>query len=461
LLDGLRISTAIPGTFEGIFLIMYLRFYNLKKQPFHITPDREFLYLSPSHKEALAAIIYGIEEKKGFLAILGAVGVGKTTILRSYLEGAERKHLKIIYIFSSRLTFEGLLRTVFQELGLSVDTTDIMEMVNRLYEVLIEEYKKGNTVVLIVDEAQNMPVDTLEDLRMISNLETSTDKLIQIVLAGQPEFEDQLNLDRLRQLKQRLAIRATIRPLTKKESLDYIKFRLRKAGSEVGPVFTPSALSEIVDKAKGVPRIINILCDNALIAGLGYSRKPVTKKIAKEIIRDFAGSARPRSRMWIRAVAAFGALLLLTGATWFLPNKEKLLNRLGVSSQRTHVLPDRATSEARPVERAVERPATKDEQGPPLKEREQQAAFTKKVGSAVVTKTVHRGDTLSGLMKDVYGVDEKNLEAGKLLDLVRLNNPQIKNVNIIVPGQKIAFPESKTPSSGLDAGQGTSVGTRD
>ena len=273
---------------------MYLPFYNLKKQPFHITPDREFLYLSPSHKEALAAMIYGIEEKKGFLAIIGAVGVGKTTILRSYLEGAEKKHLKIIYIFSSRLSFEGLLRTIFQELGLRVETTDAMEMVNRLYEVLLEEYKQGNTVVLIVDEAQNMPVDTLEDLRMISNFETSTDKLIQIVLAGQPEFEDQLNLDRLRQLKQRLAIRATIRPLTKEESLDYIKFRLRKAGSEVGPIFTLSALKKITKKAKGVPRLLNILCDNALIAGLGYNQRPVTKKIAKEVIRDFEGSLRPQ-----------------------------------------------------------------------------------------------------------------------------------------------------------------------
>jgi len=167
---------------------MYLAFYGLKKQPFHLTPDPEFLYLSPSHKEALAAIIYGIEERKGFVAITGAVGVGKTTILRSYLESAERKRLKIIYIFNAKLTFEELLKTIYRELNLPLEGNDVVEMVNRLYEVLIKEYEEGNTVVLVVDEAQNMPVGTLESMRMISNLETSKDKLIQIVLVGQPEF---------------------------------------------------------------------------------------------------------------------------------------------------------------------------------------------------------------------------------------------------------------------------------
>src|SRR5512145_1792034 len=177
---------------------MYLNFYKLKKQPFHITPDPEFLYLSPSHKEAMSAIIYGISQRKGFVAIVGAVGSGKTTILRSYLEKTEKKHLKLIYVFNARLTFKELLQTIYQELGLPVGETGVLGMINRLNEILIEEYKQGNTVVLIVDEAQNMPIDTLENLRMLSNLETSKDKLIQIVLVGQPEFETTLNLDRLR-----------------------------------------------------------------------------------------------------------------------------------------------------------------------------------------------------------------------------------------------------------------------
>ncbi len=147
---------------------MYLSFYGLKKQPFHITPDPEFLYLSPSHNEALAAITHGVEERKGFIAVTGDVGVGKTTILRSYLESKKDESLKIVYVFNAKLTFQGLLKTIYQELGLPIEGNSVAEMVNRLNEVLIEQYRQGHTVVLFIDEAQNMPVDTLENLRMMS-----------------------------------------------------------------------------------------------------------------------------------------------------------------------------------------------------------------------------------------------------------------------------------------------------
>ncbi len=198
---------------------MYLNFYNLKKEPFHITPDPEFLYLSPSHKEALGSIIYGIEQKKGFVVIIGAVGVGKTTILRSYLDSVDKQHLKIIYIFNAKLTFEELVKMIYQELGIEIKTNDIFDMVNNLYRVLIDEYTKGNSVVVVIDEAQNVPLDTLESLRMLSNLETPKDKLLQIVLVGQPEFAMRLNIDKLSQLKQRIAIRSTILPLSKNGNL--------------------------------------------------------------------------------------------------------------------------------------------------------------------------------------------------------------------------------------------------
>ncbi|HBA53538.1 MAG TPA: hypothetical protein DCZ04_03530, partial [Syntrophorhabdus aromaticivorans] len=286
---------------------MYLNFYGLKKEPFHITPDPEFLFLSPSHKEALAAIIYGIEQKKGFVAIVGDVGVGKTTILRSYLDTTDRGRLRVIYVFNARLTFEGLLKMIHEELGLSVETNDTVEMVNNLYQVLIEEYKQGNTMVLVIDEAQNMPVETLENLRMLSNLETSKDKLIQIVLVGQLEFEEQLNLGRLRQLKQRIAIRSTILPLTKTESLDYIKYRLQKAGSNHGSIFTNAALRKIASEAQGIPRTINVLCDNTLITGFGYQQKPAAAKIAQEVIADFRGKKSQPLRKWWVALAVLVA----------------------------------------------------------------------------------------------------------------------------------------------------------
>ena len=228
---------------------MYLNFFGLKKEPFHITPDPDFFYLSSSHKEALAGIIYGIKQKKGFVAITGDVGVGKTTVLRTYLESAEKSQLKIVYVFNARLTFEGLIKTIFQELGITVNTDDTMEMVNQLYEFLIAEYKLGNSVVLVIDEAQNMPIATLENLRMLSNLETSKDKLLQIVLVGQSEFEVTLNCNSLRQLKQRIAIRSRILALTQEESLDYIKHRLQKAGSNHSMVFAKGALKKIAVEA--------------------------------------------------------------------------------------------------------------------------------------------------------------------------------------------------------------------
>ncbi|MGD0229189.1 MAG: tetratricopeptide repeat protein [Syntrophorhabdales bacterium] len=312
---------------------MYLTFYGLKKQPFHITPDPEFLYLSPSHKEALAAIIYGIEERKGFVAITGAVGVGKTTILRSYLKMKNNEHLKTIYVFNAKLTFQGLLKTIYQELGLPIESNSSMEMVNRLYDFLLEEYRQGNTVVLVIDEAQNMPTDTLENLRMMSNFETSKDKLLQIVLVGQPEFDKKLNMEGLRQLKQRLAVRATIQPLSSAESLEYVRFRLKLAGNDLASVFTTPALKEIIRTSKGSPRVLNVLCDNALITGFGYRRKPVTKKIAKEVIRDFADEGGPHSvrRLLPHAAALALLLLLFFGITWFLPLKRVPFDRMATS----------------------------------------------------------------------------------------------------------------------------------
>src|SRR2546427_3063451 len=217
---------------------MYLDFYHLKKAPFHITPDPEFLFLSLSHKAALGALVYSIEERQGFVALVGEVGLGKTTILRSYLERVDQSQLKTIYIFHSNVSFSDLLKTICREFRLEVTTEDVFDTVNHLHQVLLEEYKQGRNVALIVDEAQHMPIETLEHLRLLSNLETSTQKLMQIVLVGQPEFEDKLNEHALRQLKQRLVIRATIAPLTAEESRDYILYRLAKVSTVDEPIFT-------------------------------------------------------------------------------------------------------------------------------------------------------------------------------------------------------------------------------
>ncbi len=307
---------------------MYLNYYQLKTEPFNVTPDPEFLFLSPGHKEALASIVYAVEKRKGFMSIVGEVGVGKTTILRSYLKSIDQQKVKTIYIFNANVSFRAVLNTIFEELGIIPMADEVFEMVNQLQLALIEEYKKGHNVVLVIDEAQNMPFETLENLRMLSNLETTTDKLIQILLIGQPEFEKILDTNKLRQLKQRIAVRTTLTPLSMKESVDYIKHRLSKADvADVKTVFTKDSLNKIVKKAKGVPRLLNILCDNALITGYGYQMRPVRAGVVREVIRDFEGERKIPVLKWGMITAV---ILLAVAVPFYLyAYKEMILSNYG------------------------------------------------------------------------------------------------------------------------------------
>jgi general secretion pathway protein A len=415
---------------------MYLKYYGLKKQPFHITPDPEFLYLSSSHKEAMSAIVYGIAQKKGFVAIIGAVGVGKTTILRSYLETADKKYLKLIYVFNPQLTFKELIKTIYQELDLESGRNGVLDMVNELNHILIDEYKQGNTVVLIIDEVQNMPVDTLESLRMLSNLETSKDKLIQIVLVGQPEFKATLDLDRLRQLKQRLVIRSMIHALTKTESLEYLKFRLKLAGGDPDSVFSTPALKKIINKAHGIPRTLNILSDNALITGFGYQQKPVTAKIVREIIRDLDGTQRSFfTRRWVTAALILSLLVFVVGFSW--SYRTSLFQKTG-----TAVSPDQSET-VQPKLPEVNTQQTQPEvnTGQILPEKPFQATIRQplavlKQGTSLMEKTVVRGDTLTKLANEVYGKSDS-----EVLGLIRNKNPQIADPNFIHVGNTIIFPD--------------------
>lgn len=299
---------------------MYLNFYQLKNEPFNVTPDPAFLFLSTGHKEALASIVYAVENRKGFMSITGEVGVGKTTILRSYIKEIDPERLKTIYIFNANVSFKGLLKTIYDELEIEPEADEVFEMVNYLQQILIREYKKGNNFVIIIDEAQNMPSETLENLRMLSNLETSTDKLIQILLIGQPEFEKMLEQTNLRQLKQRIAVRSALSPLTKQESIAYIRHRLAIVDADDAGVFTKGAIKLIIKKAKGIPRILNILCDNALITGYGYQQRPVTGRAVREVIADFEGKRKFPVLRWEFALS-MAFVLLIGGAFLFFPHK--------------------------------------------------------------------------------------------------------------------------------------------
>ncbi|GJL65255.1 MAG: hypothetical protein NPIRA05_02260 [Nitrospirales bacterium] len=287
---------------------MYLAYYGLKKEAFQTTPDPSFLYMSSSHKEAFGAIVYGIEKRKGFVEITGEVGVGKTTIIRAFLEEHGDSKEKTVYIFNPVLTYHALLTAIFKALNLVPLHDDETEMVNQLHEALIQEYKTGGTVILIIDEAQNMPVETLENLRMLSNLETATEKLIQVILVGQPELETLLNKPELRQFQQRIALRAKICPLTEKESQAFILHRIAVASTPRNPVFTSKALQLLARKGRGIPRRLNVLCDNALITGFGRQLTPVPVSVVKEILSDIDGSHSPVPWKWA-LVAGFVLLL--------------------------------------------------------------------------------------------------------------------------------------------------------
>lgn len=288
---------------------MYLEYYGFEREPFHITPDPEFLFLSPSHKEAFATVVYGVEQRKGFVALTGEVGTGKTTILRAYLKRIERSPIRPIYLFNPDLTFDELLRLILREMGEEAKGEPVQNMLDRLQWLLVEAYKENHNVVLIIDEAQNMPVETLEKLRMLSNLETTKDKLIQIVLVGQSELQEKLELHDLRQLRQRIAVRAIIRALTPAQSFEYIRYRLTQAGCLRESVFSKAALRVIVRRAKGNPRLLNILCDNSLIAGFGALEQSVSAKIVREVARDVFGNPwKKASLKW--AVAAAGTVLV-------------------------------------------------------------------------------------------------------------------------------------------------------
>jgi len=409
---------------------MYANFYNLKKEPFHITPDPEFLFLSPSHKEALGSIIYGVGHKKGFVLITGEVGVGKTTIVRSYLEDIDRSKLKLIYIFNSNVSFQGLLRTINRELEIIDLTDDVFEMVNQLHYVLIEEYKKGRTVVLIIDEAQNMPVETLENIRMLSNLETSTDKLIQIVFSGQPEFEQKLDRKELRQLKQRIAVKATIRPLTAEESRAYIMHRLKKASAENCALFTDGALRKIIKEAHGIPRLINILCENAFITALGYKQKRISSGIVTEVIADFSGNKKgPALKL---ALASLALVLAILSSYFLYLHKEQALSVTIKSPAPLTAERKTDNSTVQPVVSMTKEPSA---EGTSIAAEPGEAIRDPKGTSSTVIRVVKAGDTLSRLVADVYGYSNK-----ELLSFVTESNAGIYDADRIVVGDQILFP---------------------
>jgi len=264
---------------------MYTQFYGFTEKPFNITPDPKFLYQTTDHREALASMIYGVKERKGFIAITGEVGTGKTTLIYTLLKELKGE-VKTVFIFHTNITFVQLLINILSELEIPTPDERETALLRKLYDSLIRGLSRNENLTIIIDEAQNLSIEVMEGLRMLSNLETPTSKLLQIVLVGQPELDFKLNAPELRQLRQRIEIKRQLRPLSREECQEYIDHRLKLVGSSSSKIFTPEAISLICDYGKGIPRMINIVCDNALLIGYGLSQKRIDATILYEVVRD-------------------------------------------------------------------------------------------------------------------------------------------------------------------------------
>ncbi|HTH17300.1 MAG TPA: AAA family ATPase, partial [Magnetospirillum sp.] len=422
-----------------------------------------------------------IAKRKGFVCITGEVGVGKTTILRSYLDSVDEPGLTFVYIYNPAVSFQTLLRHIFKEIGLDYPGDDIAGMVDALREWLVAHHDKRKTLVLLVDEAQNMPIGTLESLRMLSNLETATEKLVQIVLVGQPELETLLAERQLRQLESRIAVRTRLGPLNKADSTAYIRHRLKCVALDDKAAFTDAAITEIVRSCGGIPRRINVVADNSLLTAFGHKVKPVPPRIVREVVRDLNvkdAVGKPKRRRWLSvgvpwrgigmglgAVAAgalvlTGAMALRDGLHLHLhepasapavasaplpPVPPKPEAKLEAPVPATVAMPVPVVPKPDPLSQlaaalpplpppiAVELPPGMTDGVAPLPGTTPAKSEDKKRTLRIVAP----GDTLAGLTFQVYGRVDR-----PLLDVVKTHNPDIVNIDRIQVGQVIEFPQA-------------------
>ena len=277
--------------------LLYQTHFGFRQAPFNITPDPAFLYLSASHREGLAQLSYGIRARKGFVVLTGEVGTGKTTLIHALLNDLNGS-CQTALIFSTIVSPGDLLRSVCEEFGLIEPKRPLQEIHDYLVslnEFLLESYRKGENCALIIDESQNLSAEVLESIRLLSNFETSKDKLLQILLVGQPELAVRLNSPELRQLKQRVMLRHHLRTLSLKECCEYVSHRLKVAGGELS-IFTADALESIYSYSGGIPRIVNVLCDNALLTGYALGSKEIDTEILREVAEDLSITTNVEAR---------------------------------------------------------------------------------------------------------------------------------------------------------------------
>lgn len=281
---------------------MYKSFFGLKENPFNANPDPRYLYYTKEIEEALSGLQYGVQNRKGFITLTGEVGTGKTTLVNRLLDWLHNQRVRTAFLFNSRMNSSQLLDFILAEFGIVCESRSKSQQLMKLNSWLLDRYRAGETAVVIIDEAQNLTYPVLEEIRLLTNLETSTEKLLQIVLSGQPELEERLKLPEVRQLRQRIMLRCKTTPLTKEQVSDYMMERLRIAGAGTEPIFSRPAIEAVHKYSVGIPRVINLLCEHSLINAYVEQQRPISAKIVEDVAHEFqldevapiAGVSKPR-----------------------------------------------------------------------------------------------------------------------------------------------------------------------
>ena len=444
---------------------MYTHFYGFSEKPFNVTPDPKFLFLTESHQKALEAVLYGVGERKGFVSISGEAGTGKTTILHHILDTLD-KNIKTVFIVQTQVTPKQLLKEITQKIGLAPRDQSKISLIRQLNEHLLSTLSHEGNLAILIDEAQNLSLEVMEELRMLSNLETTSSKLIQIVFVGQPEMETKLNSRELRQLKQRIAIRSEIRPLTVDESRQYIDHRLRLVGKSTGEVFSPEAAALVVRHAEGIPRTINLLCDNALLIGYRRKERKIPVATVKEVLSDRGmmaeekgkeitsakvGPSPPGAR--IRRSYPRAAFLGIPAALVLILIFLAGMGHLGFLTERANLIFGKNEAVATPEEvsssnstqEKIPEPPTRS--GFPDEKSEAEAAGPDKNAKPPAPSPVHgnkpeikvftveKGETLYSILRKHY--DHANTS---LLDYILLVNPEVSDLHSLKSGCQIRIP---------------------
>jgi general secretion pathway protein A len=437
---------------------MVLDFYQLREQPFGATPDASFLFSSDTHREALASLLYGIREGRGFIALIASPGMGKTTLLFRTLNQI-KANTKTVFLFQSIATPVDFLRTFLNDLGIENEPGGLVELQAKLTQVLLEQAGRGEKLVVVIDEAQNLDHSVLELVRMLSNFETSKDKLMQIILSGQPQLASKLASPELLQLRQRLSIIAHLRPLSLEETTLYINHRLQTAGyCSDESLFTPAALKLITEHSGGIPRNINNLCFNAMSIGCALKNKTIDNDIVREVIADFdldalaaispgrAGSpqldfelAKPSRHTWmLRAVAMTAALLVLSAT----PETEgRVIAKAGAMYASATPTAESTVKEVHGA--AVSKPsqAVSSPDAPttitPEPSPRPIAAGTLSLPKDRIVVTP--GMTFSRLCGEAFGTPCHNKE----FDAIRRLNPWLLNANSLDAGRVVSIPQHR------------------